>query len=75
MDDAVRLEAQAVGLMKDGDFGDNAIRVNQSIVALAPQNDRARTRLGRNSPLRRRGAKHQKEPRCPPLPSPCATAC
>jgi tetratricopeptide (TPR) repeat protein len=47
MEDTVRLEAQAVGLMKDGDFGENAVRVNQSIVQLAPQNDRAWTRLGR----------------------------
>jgi len=47
MDDAAQLEAEAVGLMKDGDFGEAAIRVNQSIVALAPQNDRAWTRLGR----------------------------
>jgi tetratricopeptide (TPR) repeat protein len=47
MDDAARLETRAVGLMKDGDFGDEAVRVNQAIVELAPQNDRAWTRLGR----------------------------
>jgi tetratricopeptide (TPR) repeat protein len=47
MDDTGRLELQAVGLMKEGDFGENAIQVNQSIVALAPQNDRAWSRLGR----------------------------
>jgi len=47
MDDAARLETRAVGLMKEGDFGDEAVRVNQAIVELAPQNDRAWTRLGR----------------------------
>jgi tetratricopeptide (TPR) repeat protein len=47
MDDAARLETRAVGLMKDGDFGDEAVRVNQAIVELAPRNDRAWTRLGR----------------------------
>ncbi|HKB10108.1 MAG TPA: tetratricopeptide repeat protein [Vicinamibacterales bacterium] len=47
MDDAVRLESRAVGLMKAGDFGEEAVRVNQAIVELAPKNDRAWTRLGR----------------------------
>jgi tetratricopeptide (TPR) repeat protein len=47
MDDAARLETRAVGLMKDGDFGDEAVRVNQAIVEIAPHNDRAWTRLGR----------------------------
>jgi tetratricopeptide (TPR) repeat protein len=47
MDDAARLETRAVGLMKEGDFGDEAVRVNQAIVELAPRNDRAWTRLGR----------------------------
>src|SRR5262249_4060693 len=47
MDDAVRLESRAVGLMKAGDFGEEAVRVNQAIVELAPNNDRAWTRLGR----------------------------
>jgi tetratricopeptide (TPR) repeat protein len=47
MDDAAGLETRAVGLMKAGDFGDEAVGVNQAIVAAAPQNDRAWTRLGR----------------------------
>jgi len=47
MDDAAQLETRAIGLMKDGDFGDEAVRVNQTIVELAPGNDRAWTRLGR----------------------------
>jgi len=41
------LEARALALMKAADFGDESVRVNQAIVALAPGNDRAWTRLGR----------------------------
>src|SRR5205823_314728 len=47
MDDVVQLEARAIGLMKSGDFGDEAVRINQALVERAPQNDRAWTRLGR----------------------------
>ena len=41
------LEARALALMKAADFGDESVRVNEAIVALAPANDRAWTRLGR----------------------------
>jgi hypothetical protein len=41
------LESRALELMKAADFGDESIRVNEAIVALAPANDRAWTRLGR----------------------------
>jgi hypothetical protein len=41
------LEARALELIKAADFGDESIRVNEAIVALAPTNDRAWTRLGR----------------------------
>jgi tetratricopeptide repeat protein len=47
MDDAARLEARALELIRAADFGDEAIRVNEAIVTLAPANDRAWTRLGR----------------------------
>jgi len=41
------LESRALQFMKAGDFGDDAIRVNEAIVAAAPRNERAWTRLGR----------------------------
>ncbi len=41
------LETRALELMKAADFGDEAIRVNEAIVAAAPRNERAWTRLGR----------------------------
>ena len=41
------LEKRALDLMKSADFGDDAIRVNEAIVAAAPRNERAWTRLGR----------------------------
>ncbi|HMF98818.1 MAG TPA: tetratricopeptide repeat protein [Vicinamibacterales bacterium] len=47
MDDRARLESRAVELMKNSDFGEEAVRVNRTIVELAPQNERAWTRLGR----------------------------
>jgi hypothetical protein len=41
------LEAQALDMMKRGDFGSDAARVNTEIVAAAPANVSAWTRLGR----------------------------
>src|SRR5438552_8323604 len=41
------LERQALELMKRADFGDEAIRVNTEIVAQAPKQESAWTRLGR----------------------------
>ena len=46
-DTLASLEARALELMKAADFGDEAIRVNEAIVAAAPRNERAWTRLGR----------------------------
>ena len=47
MENLGALEKHALDLMKNADFGDEAIRVNEAIVAAAPRNERAWTRLGR----------------------------
>ncbi len=47
MTDLLTLERQALEFMKAADFGDEAASVNEAIVALAPANERAWTRLGR----------------------------
>ncbi|HZP47578.1 MAG TPA: tetratricopeptide repeat protein [Vicinamibacterales bacterium] len=41
------LEQRALALMKAADFGDEAVRVNEAIIAAAPQHAAAWTRLGR----------------------------
>jgi len=47
MENLAALEKRALDLMKTADFGDEAIRVNEAIVAAAPRSERAWTRLGR----------------------------
>jgi tetratricopeptide (TPR) repeat protein len=46
-DDPKALERRALDLVKQGDFGPESIRVNAAIVAQAPKDDSAWTRLGR----------------------------
>jgi len=47
MEHLATLEKRALDLMKNADFGDEAIRVNEAIVAASPRSERAWTRLGR----------------------------